>query len=75
MSDSGSSPGLPGGLPDSPSCPFCEGTETELHSLFGSHASVTTYWCRDCRSPFEVMKWGRRFRRSTGSDATSTGER
>ena len=49
---------LPGGLADSPPCPFCEGTETELHSLFGSHASVTTYWCRSCRSPFEQLKWG-----------------
>jgi len=50
---------LPGALPERPPCPFCEGEETELHSLFGSHASVTTYWCRRCRSPFEQMKWGR----------------
>lgn len=50
---------LPGDLPEQPRCPFCEGDETELHSLFGSHASVTTYWCRSCRSPFEQMKWGR----------------
>lgn len=50
---------LPGRLPERPSCPFCGGEETELHSLFGSHASVTTYWCRRCRSPFEYMKWGR----------------
>ncbi len=45
-------------IPDRPRCPFCEGTRTELHSLFGSHASVSSYWCRDCRSPFEFMKWG-----------------
>jgi hypothetical protein len=49
---------LPGSLPETPPCPFCEGDQTELHSLFGSHASVTTYWCRSCRSPFEHMKWG-----------------
>jgi hypothetical protein len=54
---SASSSRLPGRLPASPSCPFCEGKETELHSLFGSHASVTTFWCRSCRSPFEHMKW------------------
>lgn len=39
-------------------CPFCDGEETELSNAFGSHASVSTWWCRDCRSPFEVFKWG-----------------
>lgn len=38
-------------------CPFCDGSETELMSLFGSHASLTTYWCRSCRSPFEILRW------------------
>lgn len=47
----------PGSLPEAPSCPFCDGDETELMSAFGSHASVSTYWCRACRSPFELMKW------------------
>lgn len=47
-------------LPKAPPCPFCEGTATELMSAFGSHASVSTYWCRDCHSPFEVLKWTRR---------------
>ncbi|HSM61443.1 MAG TPA: hypothetical protein VK849_11620 [Longimicrobiales bacterium] len=44
-------------MPDAPACPFCGGDETELMSAFGSHASVSTYWCRRCRSPFELMKW------------------
>ena len=47
----------PARLPGAPSCPFCDGEETELMSAFGSHASVSTYWCRSCRSPFELMKW------------------
>ena len=47
----------PGSLPKAPPCPFCDGRETELMNAFGSHASVSTYWCRTCRSPFEVMKW------------------
>lgn len=47
----------PAALPASPACPFCEGPETELMNAFGSHASVATYWCRACRSPFEAMKW------------------
>jgi hypothetical protein len=46
-----------GGLPGDPPCPFCSTRETELMNAFGSHASVSTYWCRRCRSPFEVLKW------------------
>lgn len=44
-------------LPETPPCPFCEGVDTELVNPFGSHASVSTYWCRTCHSPFELMKW------------------
>jgi len=45
------------GLPANPACPFCEGRETELHSPFGSAASVATYWCRTCHTAFERIKW------------------
>ncbi len=48
---------LPGGLPVSPECPFCDGDATELANPFGSQLSVASYWCRECRSPFEIMKW------------------
>lgn len=59
------------GLPPAPPCPFCEERETELMNAFGSHASVATYWCRRCRSPFELLKW----RGSRGeAPATSDGE-
>ena len=44
-------------LPSAPACPFCDQSETEIMNSFGSHASVSTYWCRSCRSPFEMMKW------------------
>ena len=30
--------------------------ETEIMNAFGSQISVATYWCRPCRSPFEIMK-------------------
>ncbi|MBW3535130.1 MAG: hypothetical protein KY453_07930 [Gemmatimonadetes bacterium] len=56
------------GLPTTPSCPFCEERETELMNAFGSHASVATYWCRRCRSPFEILKW-----RGTGVGADRRG--
>jgi hypothetical protein len=47
----------PAGLPTCPACPFCEGTDTEIMSAFGAHASVSSYWCRKCGSPFDFMKW------------------
>lgn len=46
------------GYPASVPCVFCEGVNTELHSPFGSALSVATYWCRDCRTAFEWIKWG-----------------
>ena len=45
------------GLPDHATCPFCDGTETELMSPFGPQLSVATYWCRHCHTAFELMKW------------------
>lgn len=47
----------PDSMPASPACPFCEQDETELMNAFGAHASVSTYWCRRCRAPFELMRW------------------
>ncbi|MDT8368690.1 MAG: hypothetical protein RQ745_05755 [Longimicrobiales bacterium] len=44
-------------LTDEAPCPFCDGGETERVNAFGAHASVSSWWCRDCRSPFEVLKW------------------
>lgn len=46
------------GYPDTVPCPFCDTSETELHSPFGSALSVATYWCRSCRTAFEWIKWG-----------------
>lgn len=40
-----------------PPCPFCGSDRTEVMSLFGSHASLTTCWCAACRSPFEFLRW------------------
>lgn len=44
------------GLPESVPCPFCAGGETELHAGFGGQLSVVTYWCRSCRTAFDVFK-------------------
>lgn len=45
-------------LPAHPPCAFCDGTKTDLVSPFGSVLSVASYWCADCRTPFEYVKWG-----------------
>ena len=54
--------------PAPPPCPFCGGTRTEVMSLFGSHASLTTCWCADCRSPFEVLRWKDAAKSGRGDD-------
>ncbi len=45
------------GLPERVPCPFCERSDTELHSPFGPQLSVATYWCRNCHTAFEWLKW------------------
>lgn len=46
-----------GAMPESVACPFCDGSETEQFSAFGSAVSVGQYYCRDCKTVFEWMKW------------------
>ena len=42
-------------------CPFCGSTDTERYSRFGMEISKQGYFCNDCRSPFERIKYdGRR---------------
>lgn len=63
----GADPGARGGemnrplpsdaMPESVPCPFCDGSETEQFSAFGSAVSVGQYYCRDCKTVFEWMKW------------------
>jgi hypothetical protein len=47
------------GLPEHVPCPFCDGVHTELHSPFGPQLSVATYWCNDCRTAFDYVKWSK----------------
>lgn len=44
----------------SKNCPFCQSTETEKVSDFGTSLMVGSYYCRACRSHFESIKWGDR---------------
>ena len=41
---------------DSPACPFCEATDAELVSLFGSQLLTSQYRCRACGSYFEAVR-------------------
>lgn len=37
-------------------CPYCESTDTELQSEFGSTACKAQYYCLECEEPFEHFK-------------------
>ena len=39
------------------SCVFCESTEVELFSIFGQTLLGSQYYCRDCKSIFEVVRF------------------
>lgn len=38
-------------------CPFCGSTDNELFSLFGQTLLGTQYYCRNCRTVFEAVRW------------------
>ena len=38
-------------------CAYCDSTDTELMSLFGQHLLGSQYYCRNCHSVFEAVRW------------------
>ncbi|WP_425607779.1 hypothetical protein [Natrinema salsiterrestre] len=38
-------------------CPFCDSEDTEQESAFGSEISKTQYYCNDCNTVFERIKY------------------
>lgn len=38
-------------------CPYCESTDTEQESAFGSEISKTQYYCNGCNTVFERIKY------------------
>lgn len=38
-------------------CPFCESTDTERESAFGSEISKAQYYCNGCNTVFERIKF------------------
>jgi len=39
-------------------CPFCASTNTEKLSDFGTSVMTGQFYCLQCRSAFEYIKWG-----------------
>jgi len=46
-----------GGRESSPRCPFCQATDTEVISLFGSQVMTMQCKCRACGSFYEASKY------------------
>jgi hypothetical protein len=44
-------------LPEHPKCPHCGSEDTRLMSPFGSVLANAQFYCEDCRTTFEFMKW------------------
>jgi hypothetical protein len=38
-------------------CPFCRSTETEFFSMFGHFLLASQYYCRSCKTVFDVLRW------------------
>jgi len=38
-------------------CPFCNATDNELFSLFGQTLLGSQYYCRNCHTVFEAVRW------------------
>ncbi len=39
-------------------CPFCGSKETQQETDFGTTLAYAQFYCRQCRTPFEWIKWG-----------------
>lgn len=38
-------------------CAFCDSPDTELMSLFGQFLLASQYYCHNCRTVFEAIRW------------------
>lgn len=38
-------------------CPFCESTDNELFSVFGQTLIGSQYYCNNCHTVFEAVRW------------------
>ncbi|GAA5534140.1 hypothetical protein [Deinococcus aluminii] len=47
----------PGLRPKQVACVFCHSTDTEEFSLYGQTLMGSQYYCNNCRSVFEVIRY------------------
>ncbi|WP_017753426.1 PaaD-like zinc ribbon domain-containing protein [Calidifontibacillus oryziterrae] len=40
-----------------PHCPFCDSEKATFLSPFGTAQLVRQYYCNDCKSVFEYIRW------------------
>ena len=40
-----------------PACPFCNSVNTELFAWFGQFLLASPYYCRSCKTVFDVVRW------------------
>ena len=38
-------------------CPFCDSTDNKLFSLFGQTLIGSQYYCNNCHTVFEAVRW------------------
>lgn len=38
-------------------CPFCDSTDNELFSVFGQTLIGSQYYCHNCHTVFEAVRW------------------
>ena len=38
-------------------CPFCASAETELFAMFSQFLLASQYYCRSCKTVFDVVRW------------------
>lgn len=41
-------------------CPFCSATDNELFSIFGQSLIGSQYYCNNCHTVFEAVRWQER---------------
>ncbi|WP_146747076.1 PaaD-like zinc ribbon domain-containing protein [Thermogemmatispora tikiterensis] len=49
---------LAGGLHRDPDCPWCGSQRVRCLAVFGQSLLSSTWYCTDCRSTFERVRWG-----------------
>jgi len=48
---------LPAGPSAAVACPFCASVETELFAMFSHFLLASQYYCRNCKTVFDAVRW------------------